>query len=152
MDYVAAVSNGLGYCEAVEKLMAVEAPPRAQLHPRDPHASCSASPATCLWLGTHAMDIGAMTPLFYAFREREVILKIFEEFCGARLTTTRCASAACSMNCTTGFEKKVLAVLRQFMAAKLDEYEELLTHNRIWRGAHQGRGFLNAADCNRARA
>ena len=86
MDYVAAVSNGLGYCETVEKLLNVEAPPRAQ-HVRVILTELNRIASHQLWLGTHALDIGAITPLFYTFRDREEILKIYEKYCGARLTT-----------------------------------------------------------------
>src|SRR6266852_1819342 len=86
MDYVAAVSNGLGYCETVEKLLGVEAPPRAQ-YIRVILTELNRLTSHQLWLGTHALDIGAITPLFYTFRDREEILKIFEKYCGARLTT-----------------------------------------------------------------
>ena len=86
MDYVAAVSNGLGYCEADEKLLSVEAPPRAQ-YIRVILTELNRVASHQLWLGTHALDIGAITPLFYTFRDREEILKIFEKYCGARLTT-----------------------------------------------------------------
>ena len=85
-DYVAAVSNGLGYCETVEKLLNVTAPPRAQ-YVRVILTELNRIASHLLWLGTHALDIGALTPLFYCFREREEILKIFENYCGARLTT-----------------------------------------------------------------
>src|SRR5580700_8820053 len=86
MDYVAAVSNGLGYCETVEKLLNVEAPPRAQ-HVRVILTELNRIASHQLWLGTHALDIGAITPLFYTFSDREEILKIYEKYCGARLTT-----------------------------------------------------------------
>ena len=78
MDYVAAVSNGLGYCETVEKLLGVEAPPRAQ-YVRVILTELNRMASHQLWLGTHALDIGAITPLFYTFRDREEILKIFEK-------------------------------------------------------------------------
>ena len=78
MDYVAAVTNGMGYVEAVEKLLGVELPPRAQ-YTRMILAELQRIASHLLWLGTHALDIGAMTPVFYTFREREEILKIFEE-------------------------------------------------------------------------
>ena len=78
MDYVAAVSNGLGYCEAVEKLQNVEAPPRAQYIRVILTELCRIA-SHQVWLGTHALDIGALTPLFYCFRDREEILKIFRE-------------------------------------------------------------------------
>ena len=86
MDYVAAVSNGLGYCEAVEKLLGTEAPLRARVI-RTILTELQRIASHLFWLGTHALDIGALTPLFYCLREREEILKIFEKFCGARLTT-----------------------------------------------------------------
>src|ERR1700752_1581277 len=86
MDYVAAVSNGLGYCEAVEKLLGAEAPPRARVV-RTILTELQRIASHLVWLGTHALDIGALTPLFYCLREREEILKIFEKYCGARLTT-----------------------------------------------------------------
>ena len=86
MDYVAAVSNGLGYCLAVEKLINVEATPRAQAV-RVILTELNRIASHLLWLGTHALDVGAITPLFYTMREREEILKIFEAYCGARLTT-----------------------------------------------------------------
>src|SRR5437660_11522289 len=86
MDYVAAVSNGLGYCEAVEKLLTVEAPPRAQ-YIRDILTELNRIASHQPWLGTHALDIGAITPLFYTFRDREEILKIIEKYCGPRHTT-----------------------------------------------------------------
>src|SRR6201987_2248044 len=86
MDYVAAVSNGLGYCETVEKLLVVDAPPRARVI-RTILAELQRIASHLLWLGTHALDIGALTPLFYCMREREEILKVFEKYCGGRLTT-----------------------------------------------------------------
>src|SRR5450756_593133 len=85
-DYVAAVSNALGYCLAVEKLLNVEAPPRAQVI-RVILTELNRIASHLLWLGTHALDIGAITPVFYCLREREEALKIFEKYCGARLTT-----------------------------------------------------------------
>ena len=86
MDYVASVSNGLGYCLAVEKLLGVEAPPRAQAV-RVILTELNRIASHLIWLGTHALDIGAITPLFYCIREREMALNIFEKYCGARLTT-----------------------------------------------------------------
>src|SRR2546427_9024154 len=86
MDYVAAVTNGMGYCEAVEKLLGAEIPPRAQ-YTRVILAELQRIASHLLWLGTPALDLGAMTPVFYTFREREEVLRIFEKYCGARLTT-----------------------------------------------------------------
>src|SRR6266481_4336966 len=85
MDYVAAATSNLGYCETVEKLMQIEVPRRAR-YVRTILCELQRIASHCLWVGTHAMDIGAMTVFLYAFRERELILDLFEEFCGARLT------------------------------------------------------------------
>src|SRR5439155_990490 len=85
MDYVAAATSNVGYCETVEKLLSVEVPPRAR-YVRTILGELQRIASHCLWLGTHAMDIGAMTVFLYAFRERELILDLFEEYCGARLT------------------------------------------------------------------
>jgi NADH-quinone oxidoreductase subunit D len=145
MDYVAAVSNGLGYCEAVEKLLNIEAPPRAN-YIRVILTELNRLASHQLWLGTHALDIGAMTPLFYTFRDREEILKIFEKYCGARLTTHAFRIGGCQYETYEGFEKDVKKFLT-FVAPKIDEYEELLTTNRIWVERTKNVGTISAKDC-----
>jgi NADH-quinone oxidoreductase subunit D len=145
MDYVAAVSNGLGYCEAVEKLLNIEAPPRAN-YIRVILTELNRIASHQLWLGTHALDIGAMTPLFYTFRDREEILKIFEKYCGARLTTHAFRIGGCQYETYEGFEKDVKKFLA-FVAPKIDEYEELLTTNRIWVERTKSVGTISAKDC-----
>jgi len=145
MDYVAAVSNGLGYCQAVETLINVEAPPRAQ-YIRVIMTELQRIASHQVWLGTHALDIGAMTPLFYTFRDREEILKIFEKYCGARLTTHAFRIGGCQYETYEGFEKEVKK-LCDFMEPKFGEYEELLTTNRIWVERTKGVGKLNGDDC-----
>jgi len=144
MDYVAAVSNGLGYCEAVEKLLNVQAPPRAN-YIRVILTELNRIASHQLWLGTHALDIGAMTPLFYTFRDREEILKIFERYCGARLTTHAFRIGGCQYETYSGFEKDVKKFL-DFAAPKIDEYEELLTTNRIWVERTTKVGVISAKD------
>jgi NADH-quinone oxidoreductase subunit D len=144
MDYVAAVSNGLGYCEAVEKLLNVEAPPRAQ-YIRVILAELNRLASHMLWLGTHALDIGAITPLFYTFRDREEILKIFEKYCGARLTTHAFRIGGCLYETYDGFEDDVKKFVK-FVRPKIDEYEALLTTNRIWVERTKGVGILTAQD------
>jgi NADH-quinone oxidoreductase subunit D len=144
MDYVAAVSNGLGYCEAVEKLLAVEAPPRAQ-YIRVILTELNRIASHQLWLGTHALDIGAMTPLFYTFRDREEILKIYEKYCGARLTTHAFRIGGCLYETYDGFEDDVKNYVK-YLPAKIDEYEQLLTTNRIWLQRTKGVGYLSAKD------
>lgn len=145
MDYVAAVSNGLGYCLTVEKLLSVEATPRAQAT-RVILAELNRIASHLLWLGTHALDIGAMTPLFYCMREREEILKIFENYCGARLTTHAFRIGGLQYQLHEGFEAQVRAFADGF-PAHLDEYERLLTGNRIWMDRLRGIGILTAEDC-----
>jgi NADH-quinone oxidoreductase subunit D len=145
MDYVAAVSNGLGYCEAVEKLMNVQAPPRAN-YIRVILTELNRMASHMLWLGTHALDIGAITPLFYTFRDREEILKIFEKYCGARLTTHAFRIGGCLYETYDGFEDDVTKFCN-FVEPKLGEYETLLTTNRIWLERTKGVGYLSADDC-----
>jgi len=140
MDYVAAVSNGLGYCEAVEKLLGAEAPPRAKVV-RTILTELQRIASHLLWLGTHALDIGALTPVFYCLREREEILKIFEKYCGARLTTHAFRIGGLQYETYDGFERDVKRFCDDF-ATKVDEYEQLLTGNRIWVGRTKGIGIL----------
>jgi NADH-quinone oxidoreductase subunit D len=145
MDYVAAVSNGLGYCEAVEKLMNIEAPPRAR-YIRVILTELNRLASHMLWLGTHALDIGAITPLFYTFRDREEILKIFEKYCGARLTTHAFRIGGCQYETYEGFERDVKKFVA-FVAPKIVEYEELLTTNRIWVERTKGVGLITGEQC-----
>ncbi len=145
MDYVAAVSNGLGYCLAVEKLLNIEAPPRAQVT-RVILTELNRIASHLLWLGTHALDIGATTPLFYVMREREEILNIFEKYCGARLTTHAFRIGGLQYELYEGFEEDTLRFCDWFLP-RVDEYEELLTENRIWVDRLKGVGILNAEDC-----
>ena len=145
MDYVAAVSNGLGYCLAVEKLLNIEAPPRAQVT-RVILTELNRIASHLLWLGTHALDIGAITPVFYCFREREEVLKIFENYCGARLTTHAFRIGGLQYELYDGFEEQVKAFCDMFLP-KVDEYEELLTNNRIWVARLKGVGILTGDEC-----
>src|SRR3954469_15646708 len=145
MDYVAAVSNGLGYCETVEKLLNAEAPPRAQ-YIRVIMTELNRIASHQVWLGTHALDIGAITPLFYCFRDREEILKIFEKYCGARLTTHAFRIGGTQYETYDGFEKDCLDFC-DFFLPKCDEYEELLTTNRIWVERTKGVGLITGEEC-----
>src|SRR4029079_13441113 len=145
MDYVAAVSNGLGYCEAVEKLLNLEAPRRAQ-YIRVILTELNRLASHMLWLGTHALDIGAITPLFYTFRDREEILKIFEKYCGARLTTHAFRIGGCLYETYDGFEGEVMKFVK-FVRPKIDEYETLLTTNRIWVERTKGVGYISGDQC-----
>jgi NADH-quinone oxidoreductase subunit D len=144
MDYVAAATNNLGYCETVEKLMSIEVPRRAR-YLRTILAELQRIASHCLWLGTHAMDIGAMTVFLYAFRERELILDLFEEFCGARLTYNSMRIGGLPLDIPPGWDKKVLAFC-DIISAKLVEYEELLTNNRIWLERTKGIGVISGEE------
>ena len=145
MDYVAAVSNGLGYCLAVEKLLNVEATPRANAV-RVILTEINRIASHLLWLGTHALDIGAITPLFYTMREREEALKIFEAYCGARLTTHAFRIGGLQYEINDGFEEQVRKFCDDF-EPRVDEYEDLLTGNRIWVERLTGIGILTADEC-----
>ena len=144
MDYVAAATNNLGYCETVEKLMEIEVPRRAR-YVRTVLAELQRIASHCLWLGTHAMDIGAMTVLLYAFRERELVLDLFEDYCGARLTYNSMRIGGLPLDVPTGWDAKVRAFC-DIMEAKIPEYEELLTNNRIWLERTRGIGVISAHD------
>ena len=144
MDYVAAATNNIGYCETVEKLMAVEVPRRAR-YIRTILAELQRIASHCLWLGTHAMDIGAMTVFLYAFRERELILDLFEEYCGARLTYNSMRIGGLPLDIPAGWDRKV----REFcdiMESKVPEYEQLLTNNRIWLERTREVGVISGPD------
>ena len=144
MDYCAAVTNGMGYVEAVEKLLGVEIPARAQ-YTRMILAELQRIASHLIWLGTHALDIGAMTPVFYTFREREEVLKIFEEYCGARLTTHAYRIGGLQYDLYDGFERDVVKFCDYFLP-KVDEYEQLLTKNRIWINRTRNIGVLSGED------
>jgi NADH-quinone oxidoreductase subunit D len=101
-----------------------------------------------LWLGTHALDIGAITPLFYTMREREEVLKIFENYCGARLTTHAFRIGGLQYETYDGFEQECRTFC-EYLLPKIDEYEELLTGNRIWVERLTGVGILTAEDCKK---
>jgi NADH-quinone oxidoreductase subunit D len=144
LDYVSAASSNIGYCETVEKLMSIEVPRRAK-YVRTILGELQRIASHLLWLGTHAMDTGAMTVFLYAFRERELILDLFEEFCGARLTYNAIRIGGLPQDLPPAWDRKVLEFCR-IMDGKLDEYEELLTHNRIWIDRTTGVGVLSAEE------
>ncbi len=144
MDYVAAASTNLGYCETVEKLMSIEVPRRAR-YVRTVLNELQRIASHCLWLGTHAMDIGAMTVFLYAFRERELILDLFEEYCGARLTYNSQRIGGLPLDVPPGWDRKVLEFC-DIMDSKIDEYETLLTHNRIWIERTRDIGIISGSE------
>src|SRR5262250_669627 len=144
LDYVAAVSGDLCYVEGVEKLLQVEVPKRAQ-YLRVILTELQRIASHLLWLGTHAIDIGAVTVLLYCFREREEILKIFEDFIGARQTAQAFRIGGLWWDAYPEFEQRVRDFLKIF-PGRVDEYETLLNANRIWLGRTVGIGILSAEE------
>jgi NADH-quinone oxidoreductase subunit D len=144
LDYVAAVSNDLLYVEAVEKLLQVEVPKRAQ-YLRVILTELQRLASHLLWLGTHAMDIGAVTVLLYCFREREEILKLFEDFIGARLTAHAFRIGGFWWDAYPEFEQRVRGFLK-ILPGRIEEYETLLNANRIWLQRTVGIGIISAED------
>ncbi len=144
LDYVAGMSNNLAYVLAVEKLLDLEVPPRAQAI-RVLMCELQRIASHLFWLGTHAHDIGAMTPLFYALRERDEILFMFEMVCGARLTPSYFRVGGVAQDLPEGFMEKCREFTRQF-PARVDEYETLLTKNKIWMKRTQGVGAISAEE------
>ncbi len=144
LDYVAAVSGDLCYVEGVEKLLQVEVPRRAE-YLRVILTELQRIASHLLWLGTHAIDIGAVTVLLYCFREREEILKIFEDFIGARLTAHAFRIGGLWWDAYPEFEKRVRDFL-EILPGRIDEYETLLNTNRIWLSRTVGIGILPAEE------
>ena len=140
MDYVAAATNNLAYVGAVEKLVGLVVPPRAR-YIRTILCELQRISSHLLWLATHAIDIGAMTPFFYMFRERELILDLFEQYCGARLTLNCMRPGGQPHDLPVGWTDKCRELVELF-PAKFDEYEGLLTENRIWKKRTIGIGVL----------
>ncbi len=143
-DYVCAPINNLGYVLAVEKLLGIEAPPRAQ-YVRVILAELSRIASHLVWLGTHAMDIGAITVFLYCLRERELILDIFEMFGGARLTTNIMRIGGFYWDIPPGWLEKI-AEFCNIMPDRIQEYEALLTENPIWIKRTKGVGILTPED------
>jgi NADH-quinone oxidoreductase subunit D len=142
MDYVAAATNNLAYVGAVEKLLGLVVPPRAR-YIRVLLCELQRLSSHLLWLATHAIDIGAMTPFFYTFRERELILDLFEEYCGARLTLNCMRPGGQPYDLPVGWTDRCRELVDALPAA-IDEYEGLLTENRIWKKRTIGVGVLPA--------
>jgi len=145
VDYLANLSNNLVYALAVEKLIGdIEIPPKAQWM-RVMLAEFSRLNSHLVWLGTHALDIGAMTVFFYCFREREDILRIFEMFSGQRMMTSYIRIGGLALEPPRGWQDRVGKFINAF-PSKVDEYEELLDANPIWRRRTQGVGFCPLED------
>lgn len=144
VDYLANLSNNLCYVLAVERLLGLEAPPQAQWM-RVMLTELTRISSHLVWLGTHAIDIGAMSVFLYCFREREDLLRIFEMFSGQRMMTSYFRVGGLALEPPRGWHKPVGAFLDRFPAA-LEEYEDLLTANPIWKIRTKGVGWVPLDD------
>jgi NADH-quinone oxidoreductase subunit D len=142
MDYLAPFSNELGFCLAAEKLLGLEIPKRATWM-RVLLTELTRIQSHLVWLGTHAMDIGAMTVFLYCFREREELLKIFEAIGGQRMFTSYFRVGGLAMEAPIGWFDRVRKFINTF-PEKVDEYEGLLTGNPIWQNRTKGVAKLTA--------
>src|SRR5881628_2472367 len=144
MDYLSAQSNSMAYCLSVEKLLGLRIPQRvtdirlliAELQRINSHL---------VWLGTHGMEVGAVSVMLYCFRERELLLNLNEMLAGFRMFPSYMRVGGLREDLPRGFHDAVDAFLTRF-PPKLDEYEDLLTNNAIYRKRTEGVGVISRAD------
>ncbi|MCE9557354.1 MAG: NADH dehydrogenase (quinone) subunit D [Armatimonadetes bacterium] len=142
MDYLNANGNNLAHALAVEKLLGCEIPKRGQ-YLRVILAELSRLASHCVWLGTHGLDLGAMTPFFYIMQQREMILDMFELFSGVRMMPSWIVPGGLRGDMPDGFEERLRTFLKVF-PNELKEVENLLVENAIWKERTQGVGILSA--------
>ncbi len=144
MDYLNPLGNNLVYVMAAEKLLNLEIPERAQTI-RVLFCELQRIASHMVWLGTHALDIGAMSPFFYCFRQREKILNLIEAASGGRMTPSYFRIGGLMMDLPAGFERRCKQFLEDFPAA-LDLLETLVTGNTIWQSRTKGIGVITAEE------
>jgi NADH-quinone oxidoreductase subunit D len=144
MDYLNPLGNNLVYVMAAEKLLGIEIPERAQVI-RVLTSELQRIASHMVWLGTHALDIGAMSVFFYCFRQREKILNLIEACSGGRMTPSYYRIGGIMMDLPAGFERRCKQFLDDFPAA-LDQFDTLVTGNRIWQSRTQGIGVISGED------
>lgn len=144
VDYLANLSNNLCYVLAVEKLLRMEIPPKAQWM-RVLLTELTRISSHVIWLGTHALDLGAMSAFFYCFREREELLRIFEMFSGQRLMTSYFRIGGLALGPPRGWEQTVRRFIGTFKE-RLDMFHNLLTGNTIFRDRTIGVGYNTLED------
>ncbi len=144
LDYLAPMSNNLGYALAVEKLLDIEVPKRSQ-YIRVIMCELTRISSHLLWLATHALDIGAMTVFFYCFRERETLNDIFEMVSGARMNLSYVRIGGVARDLPDGFIEKTREFINTF-PSRIRDYETLLTKNKIWLMRTKGVGVISAED------
>src|SRR5438128_3261518 len=146
MDYLAPLCNNLGYALAVEKLLGIEDEITEKInYVRVLLAELQRIVSHLVWLGTHAIDLGAMSVFLYCFREREMILDVFEYISGVRMMTSYICPGGLQADLPPEFDAKV----REFTSIfpqRLQEYHDLLTNNQLWLERTKGIGILSAED------
>lgn len=147
LDYLNPMGNNLVYCMAIEKIAELDVPPRAQAI-RVMLAELQRISSHLLWLGTSALDLGAMSMFLYCFRERELVLDIFELVSGHRMMTTYIRPGGLWRDVPVEFEAAVRKFLKE-MPRRIKEYEDLLRTNEIFLDRTKGIGILTAEDCYR---
>ena len=144
MDYLNPLGNNLVYVMAAEKLLGLEIPERAQVI-RVLMCELQRIASHMVWLGTHALDIGAMSMIFYCFRQREKILNMIESASGGRMTPSYFRIGGLMMDLPAGFENRCRQFLDDFPEA-LDTFETLVTGNTIWQSRTKGIGVISKED------
>src|SRR6187399_3068544 len=144
MDYLGAQSNSLAFCLSVEKLLGVELPQRVK-DIRVLIAELQRIASHLVWLGTHGLEIGAVSVMMYCFRERELLLNINEMLAGFRMFPSYLRIGGLREDLPSGFHETVRAFLDRF-PSKIDEYDGLLTKNQIWVKRTKGVGKLSRED------
>jgi len=144
MDYLSSHSNTLGYVLAVEKLLGLEMPDRVKWI-RVLLVELQRINSHLVWLGTHVMDLGAITVMLYTFAERELILNVNELIAGFRMFPSYIRIGGLREDLSDGFHAAVTEIL-DLMPGKIDEYEKLLTKNQIFVNRTRGIGVLSRAD------
>lgn len=144
IDYLSPMNNTWCYVGAVEKLLEIKPPPRAE-YVRVILGELTRISSHLVWLGTHALDIGAMSAFLYALRERELIIDIYEMVSGARMMASYFRAGGLAWDLPAGFEEAVQAIV-DIMPERIDDYERLLTRNPIWMERTQGVGAITTEE------
>ncbi len=144
LDYISSMNNNVGYVNAVEKLFGIEAPERAK-YIRTMVAEMGRLSSHIIWLGTHVIDIGATTPFLLAMAQRERILDLFEMLCGARLTVSYPRVGGVRNDISQEFLDTLYEFVLEF-PHRIDDYETLVTENRIWKDRTMGVGVISAKE------
>jgi NADH:ubiquinone oxidoreductase subunit D len=142
LDYLSAMITNWAWVRAVEQAMNLEVPERGEVL-RVIVAELNRLASHAMWFGAYCMDLGAASAFFYGFREREMVVDLFEALCGQRLTYHYLRIGGVSADLTPDFEKRVLEICETFKRA-LDEYEGLVTKNVVFRQRTEGIGILTA--------